>query len=310
MDIKFGEPMAKHTTFKIGGPAEYFLEAQNTDDLKMLLKQANRYNIALSVIGSGSNILICDEGVGGIVLRLGGPCFSSMTFGATHLYAGSSVILSALINSAKNQGLTGLEFLSGIPATLGGALVMNAGISECGVRSAECGENKKLGTLTRYAVHGTKNIGDLVVSVKVMDHNGHIQTLSKDTLKFSYRKSNLSKYIVLGATLKLRKADKREISNRIEAYLNLRKQKLDLSRPSAGCIFKNPKRQSAGRLIDLCGLKGKTVGNAYVSRKHANFIVNKGRARASDVLALMEIIKKRVKNKFNVSLKPEIRIWK
>lgn len=284
--IKFQELMQDHTTFKIGGPAKYFVEPKDIQELKLLLKSVKRYNIPISVIGAGSNILINDNGVRAMVLRLNSPIFKKIFFHNNRLSAASGVVLSQVLKLTQKQGLSGVEFLAGIPGTVGGALAMNAGISE-----------------------KTKNIGSLVESVKVMDYNGKIKILNKKDIKFGYRKSNLSKYIILSALLKLRKRDKREIKNEIKRYFNYRKETQDLSRASAGCIFKNPKGNQAGRLIDLSGLKGKRIGDASISRIHANFILNLGNATAKDVLKLMDLVKKEVKKKFNVTLEPEIKIW-
>jgi len=187
-----------------------------------------------------------------------------------------------------------MEFLAGIPATLGGALVMNAGISE----------------KTKNQKPKIKSIGDLVEAVTVMDYNGNIKTLDREEIKFGYRTSSLSKYIILSAIIKLTKGNIREIEDKIKVYLGYRRVAQDLPFANAGCIFKNPKRYQAGRLIDACGLKGKRIGDACVSNKHANFILNLGRARFSDVLRLMGLIKRRVKNKFNIDLEPEIKIWR
>lgn len=282
--IKFQEPMQGHTTFKIGGPAEYYAEPKDTRQLKLLLKSANRYNIPILVIGAGSNILVNDNGLKGIVLRLNSPAFKKVSLGHNRLSVASGVSLSRLLKIARQQGLAGLEFLAGIPGTVGGALAMNAGIPK-------------------------KNIGDLVEAASVMDYRGKIRTFPKEKIKFGYRTSNLSKYIILNARLKLIKEDKREIKNRIKEYLGYRRKTQGKSRASAGCVFKNYKGLSAGKIIDLCGLKGKRVRGASISGRHANFILNLGHAQARDVLRLMALVKKEVKKKFNITLEPEIKIW-
>jgi UDP-N-acetylmuramate dehydrogenase len=193
-------------------------------------------------------------------------------------------MLSQIISSAQRRGLSGLEFLTGIPGTVGGALAMNAGIEKA-------------------------SIGNLVEEVTVMDYNNRIKNLSKEDIKFGYRKSSLSKFIILNAHLRLIAKEKREIINRIKRHINYRLKTQDISKPCAGCIFKNPKGVSAGRLIDLCGLKGVKIGGAYISRRHGNFILNLGTATLADVLGLMDLAKKRVKKKFNINLEPEIIIW-
>lgn len=275
---------SEHTTFKIGGPAKFFIEPKDSAELRLTLSYARKYKVPLFVIGAGSNILISDKGVAGIVLRLRSPYFRKLIFNGEHLEAGSGVMLNQLLNATQKQGLSGLEFLAGIPGTVGGALIMNAGIP---------GET----------------IGDLVEEVRVMDYNGNIKLLKKGALKFDYRTSNLSKYIILNAGLNLLKKDKQDVKDRIAKYMNYRKMRQDISKPSAGCIFKNPKGTSAGRLIDLCGLKGKRIGGACISKRHGNFILNQDKATAGDVLKLMNLIIRSVKHKFNITLQPEIKIW-
>jgi UDP-N-acetylmuramate dehydrogenase len=282
--VTFLEPLSRHTTFKIGGPAKFFLEPEDYADLKLSLKAFKKHKIPFRVLGAGSNILVSDRGVKRAVLHLTSPRFKKIHFDGNHLEVGSAVMLSKLINEAAKRGLSGLEYFVGIPGTIGGALVMNAGIKE-------------------------KNIADLVEYVRVMDYSGRVKSLNKREIRFGYRKSSLAKYIILGAKLKLSRVRKKEIKNKINKYLNYRKSTQDLSWPSAGCVFRNPKRYSAGQLLDLCGLKNKYIGDAHISDKHANFIVNRGRARSSDVLKLMNLAKRTVKNKFNINLEPEIRIW-
>lgn len=284
-NVKLNEPLKNRTTFKIGGPARFFIEPKDTADLKLLLACGKRYNISILVIGSGSNILISDKGINAIVLKLNSLCFKRAIFNGNFLKAGCGLLLAKLIQAAGERSLSGVEFLTGIPGTVGGALSMNAGANG-------------------------KNFGDLVESAELMDYNGKIRILNKKEIKFEYRKSNLAEYIILSACLKLAKKNKKEIKDNIEKYLAYRKDTQDNSLPNAGCIFKNPTGESAGKLADLCGLKGKRRGGAFVSWRHANFILNQGCASASDVLRLMELVKKNVKGKFNITLEPEIIIWK
>lgn len=154
-----------------------------------------------------------------------------------------------------------------------------------------------------------QNIGDLVENVLVMDYNSNIKLLKRKELRFAYRSSSLAKLIILGASLRLKSSHRSKINIKIRDYLTARRQSQDLHLPNAGCVFKNPRGRSAGKLIDLCGLKGRVIGKARISDKHANFILNKGGAKAKDVLGLMKLIKGKVKNKFNIALEPEIRIW-
>lgn len=286
--VKFKEPLGKHTTFRIGGAAKLFIEPKDLNDLKQALILLKQRRIPVLVIGAGSNLLVSDQGLDKAVLKLGAPYFKKMAFEGTTLEAGAGVSLNAMVRACAERGLSGPEFLTGIPGTLAGALMMNAGQAKDGC-----------------------SISNLVEEVSVMDCNGRVKQLSKRDIKFGYRFCGLSGHIILGARLKLRRKSKRGIASAVNKYTACRRGSQDYRRACAGCVFKNPHRgQSAGRLIDLCGLKGKRVGGASVSLKHANFIINDRGAKAADVLRLMEIIKKEVKNQFKVDLKPEIKIWR
>jgi UDP-N-acetylmuramate dehydrogenase len=284
--VSLSEPLRNYTTFKIGGKAKFFIEPKDIKNLKLLLNLVKKYRIPFFVIGSGSNILVNDKGIAGIVLRLNSSYFKKISFHNNQLNVGSSVLLNKLVLFTQDHGLSGAEFLAGIPGTVGGALVMNAGVSG-----------------------KVKSIGDLVEDVTVMDYDGNIKTLQKKEIEFGYRESGLSKYIILSTRLRLVRKSKKEIKRRIKKYLDYRRTTQDLSHPSAGCIFKNPAGYSAGRLIDLCGLKGKRIGDACISLKHANFIINLGHSKASNVLRLMDLVEKKVKDRFNITLRPEIKIW-
>ncbi len=284
-EIRKNEALKKHTTFKIGGRADFFISPKNARDLQFIVRQAKINKIKIRVIGSGSNILVSDGGIDCAVIALNSGYFKKIVFRGNKLYAGAGALLNWVVLSSRKRSLGGIEFLTGIPGTVGGALVMNAGAQN-------------------------QSIAKLVEKVQVMDYNGRLKTLRKREIKFGYRKSNLGKYIVLKAVLNLDKLDSNQIKNRIKGYLTYRKETQDYARPSAGCIFKNPPLDSAGKLIDACGLKGKKLGGAQVSLKHANFIINTGKAKTKDVERLMEMIKKRVKKKFNINLEPEIKIWK
>jgi UDP-N-acetylmuramate dehydrogenase len=282
--VKLNEPMKAYTTFKIGGPARYFIEPFDAEALKLLLKTLKRYNIPFLVMGAGSNILANDKGVAAAVLRLNAASFKKISIRNHCIDAGAAAMLGRIIACAQKHGLSGLEFLAGIPGTVGGALAMNAGVPG-------------------------DSIGDTVEEVRVMDYCGRVKTIKKKDITFGYRKSSLAKYIILSARLKLSAGNKNEIRNKISRNLRHRWSVHDLSRPSAGCAFKNPDGISAGRLMDLCGLKGKRIGRACISHKHANFILNMGNANSSDVLRLMNLARDQVKKKFKISLEPEIIIW-
>jgi UDP-N-acetylmuramate dehydrogenase len=282
--IKFKEPLRDKTTFKIGGSAKFFIEPKDIEDLKLLINLLKRDKIPHLVMGAGSNLLISDKGVKAAVIRLNAPYFGKITKRSNCLNVGSGLALNQLLRIAKENSLSGVEFSAGIPGTVGGAVMMNAGA-------------------------GDRSFGDLVKEVKVMDYDGRIKVLRKKDIKFTYRKSSLAGYIILSAALELTKGNKEKINKEIKKFLEYRRNSQDKTLPNAGCIFKNPKGESTGRLIDLCGLKGKTIGDACISRIHANFILNKGNAKAEEVLKLMDLIRKKVKSRFNINLQPEIKIW-
>ncbi|MCU0666792.1 MAG: UDP-N-acetylmuramate dehydrogenase [Candidatus Omnitrophica bacterium] len=285
--IKLNYPLSRHTTFRLGGKAEYFIKPCTVEDLKLLLKCLKRYNISYSIIGLGSNLLISDQGKKGAVIQLSAPFFKKIKKARNFIEAGAGCPLGAVVSYAVSLGLGGFEFLSGIPGTVGGAIVGNAG-----------------------QAYKKRWMQDIVLSVTVMDAAGKIKAIPRDRIKFAYRASNLGKYIILSARFRF-KAQKKEVIRRmIKDYCLYRRKKQLVSGFSAGCVFKNPKSQSAGKLIDACGLKGKRIGGAYISAKHANFIINDGRAKTSDILSLMDLARLKVKRKFGIELQPEIKIWK
>jgi len=259
-------------------------EPKDRLELKSLIKAADRNKLPVFILGAGSNLLISDQEVRGLVISLSSPYFKQLATENGCLRLGSGASLSQFIKFAQAKSLQGAEFLAGIPGTVGGALAMNAG----------CWGSQ---------------IGDLVKEVEIMEQNGKIKTLKQGQIKFAYRKSSLAKYIILSSLFKLKRGNQPEIKKNIKQYLENRRRDQDLLRPNAGCIFKNPKNNSAGRLIELCGLKGRSIGDACISERHANFILNKGSASAKDVLQLMRVAQKQVKHKFNLHLQPEIKIW-
>jgi len=283
--VRLNEPLKDKTTFRIGGPAKFFIEPKDIADLRSLVNASARFRFSIFVIGAGSNILVDDAGINGSVVRLSSPYFKKIHIEGNHIQAGSGVTISRLISQALAHGLSGLEFLAGIPGTLGGALMMNAGA-------------------------WGKRIADFVQEISVMDYSGKVMSLKRSDLVFGYRSSNLKKHIILSADLKLCRKSRERIKGNIEQYLTDRFDTQDNSRPNAGCIFKNPSpREPAGRIIDLCGLKGSKVGDAFISFKHANFILNYGHASSSEVIKLMNLIKRSVKKKFSINLELEIKIW-
>jgi len=276
--VKLNEPLAKHTTFKIGGPADLFYEAKTTKELIKVIKLIKKLRIPYFVLGGGSNILVADEGFRGIVIKMSNvKC--QMSNGK--IIAGAGVSLGELLKLAAKNSLAGLEFAAGIPGTVGGAVRGNAGAWQ-------------------------QAIGDKVVGVKVLTPTGRIKWLKAADCQFSYRQSRFkkTKEIILEVELKLEKGDKKEIEAKIRE--NLAKRASQPTQPSAGCIFVNPKPLSAGKLIEKCKLKGRQIGEAQISSQHANFIVNLGRAKAQEVIKLIKLIKKKVKEKFGIDLKEEI----
>jgi UDP-N-acetylmuramate dehydrogenase len=284
-EIKTKVNLAGHTSFKIGGPAKYFFEPQGLKSLQQALISAGKAGVRVFILGSGSNILASQAGVNGLVIKLSGADFVKCFCQDSCIVAGAGIKLNKLILFSRQKNLSGLEFLAGIPGTLGGALMGNAGA-------------------------WGNSIGALVKEAGVLDKRGKLKLLKGRQLKFAYRKSGLDKYIIIWARLKLVSAPGKLITARINEFLLRRKQSQGDKLPNAGCIFKNPGRDSAGRLIDLCGLKGKARGKAVISRRHANFILNTGRAKSSDVLSLIGLVRKKVKGKFKIKLEPEIKIWK
>ena len=236
------------------------------------------------MLGAGSNILVSDKGVNAVLVRMVAPHFRNLSVKDNCFIAGAGCLLNRLILEATDKGYSGLEFLTGIPGSVGGALAMNAGA-------------------------WGREIGDFLDTAIVMDRNGKIRELRKKDISFKYRDSSLARYFILKASFRLTKGSKKDISGCIRGYLLKRKGSQDLSVPSAGCVFKNPPGSSAGKLIEHCGLKGRKIGGASVSLKHANFIINDGNASAKDVLKLIKIVRAEVKNKFNLILQREIKVW-
>lgn len=292
--ILFEEPLSNHTTLKVGPRAEIWVEPYDKEDLSSLLKKANALKKDCLIIGFGSKLLISKKKVP-LAIHLRSSHFRKCLIRKNRLVAGSGLSLKELINIAQRNGLGGLEFLNGIPATVGGAVMLNVGV----------GWPKRI------------EIGNFLDEVEVMSRKGEIRVMGKKDLKFAYRSSNLGQYIILSATLRLLKRNTDNIKINMRKFLDYRMRTQDLSYPSAGCIFKNPVNRnmgdckgvySSGRLIDLCGLKGRQIGGAAVSRKHANFIVNLGGASPQDILGLMNLIQRKVKERFEVRLEPEIQI--
>lgn len=283
--IKTDIDLAGYTNFKIGGQAKYFFEPKNICQLQQVLVSAKQAGLRVFILGAGSNILVSDTGLAGLVIRLSHKDFRKCRCQGSCLVAGGGLKLNALISFSREKNLSGLEFLAGIPGTLGGSLAGNAGA-------------------------WGRAIGELVSQVGVLDYNGKLKILGSKQLKFAYRESNLNNYIIIWAKLKLFAGKKKVIAAKIKEYLLRRKQTQGDHLPNAGCIFKNPTCGSAGKLIDSCGLKGKTKRGTVISKRHANFILNTGKAKSRDVLSLMDLMQRKVKERFKINLEPEIKIWR
>ena len=282
-NVRINEPMKNHTTFKIGGPAQYYVTPESVTQIQEVVSLCKDKNIPLHVIGNGSNILVGDDGVDGVVLALFNT-FSDYEIKDNVITAQAGMSLIKLAVIALREGLTGLEFASGIPGSVGGAVYMNAGAYD--------GQMK-----------------DVVTSVTVLDEAGNIRILGRDELDMGYRTSTVAKHnmIVLQVVIELKYGDKEQIKDRMNQLSELRKQKQPLEYPSAGSTFKRPEGYFAGKLIADAGLKGYSIGGAAVSEKHAGFVVNMGGATAKDVVELTDYIKKRIIEQFGVTLELEIK---
>ena len=282
--VKFDEPMKLHTTFKIGGPADVFVEAQNTDEIIALIEYCKQNSIPYMIMGNGSNMLVGDRGIRGVVIQIG-KAMNNITIDKETVTAQAGVLMSTLANAILKAELSGFETLSGIPGTLGGGIYMNAG--------AYGGELK-----------------DVIDTVTYIDESGEIITKPNEELDLSYRHSmfETGEYVILSAVLKLKKGSYEEIKAAMQDYNKRRSDKQPISMPSAGSTFKRPEGYFAGKLIQDSGLMGYSIGGAQVSEKHAGFVVNKGGATAADVLALIKHIQDTVEEKFGVCLEPEVRL--
>ena len=278
------EPMKLHTTFKIGGPADFLIFPANIDELKKTLSLISKYELPLTIIGNGSNILVLDKGIRGAVIKLGAP-MSYIRQEGTKLIAGAGALLKDVSAFAAEHDLSGLEFACGIPGSIGGAVFMNAGAYD--------GE--------------TKNV---VTGVTAVTIDGHIVTYNHDELDFGYRHSVFQDngQAIAEIEISLIPGDRSEIQEKIEGFTQRRESKQPLEMPSAGSTFKRPQGYYAGTLIDQTGLKGFRIGGAQVSEKHAGFVVNAGNATANDVLSLIKAVQQKVYKKHGVKLFPEVRI--
>jgi len=290
--VRTDEMLKNYTTMRIGGPADVFIEPHNTTDLERIVLFAKDRKVPLKIIGAGSNILFSDKGYQGIVVWLKSEFFRNIEIKGETVRAGAGAKLSELISRTAAAGLSGMEFLCGIPGTIGGAVMTNAGA--------------RIPDETKFL-----DIAELVEEVKVLNSYGNVQTLGRDELMFSYRWSSLSGSIILEACLKLCKNEHDQIRVLQKKFKNHRRSTQPVNTLNAGCVFRNPSSDlPSGKLIDLCGLKGKQIGHARISDEHANFIVNLGQAGSGDVLDLINLVQEKVKHKFDIELEPEIEIIK
>ena len=281
-DYIFDAPMCDFTTLKIGGKTDILVEPKSIEELTLIIDKAKENNINIFFIGNGSNLLVRDKGIRGIVIKFGSN-FAKTIIDGENITAQSGISLSRLAAICAENSLTGFEFAAGIPGTLGGGIVMNAG--------AYKGELK-----------------DVITSVTALTENGEVKVFNQDELDFSYRHSCFShtKMLVLEATMRLQKGDKAEIKAKIAELAQKRRTTQPLEYPSAGSAFKRPKDGFAAAMIDSCGLKGYTVGGAQISQKHAGFLINYDSASAKDVTDLLKYVQNVVFEKYGTMLEPEI----
>lgn len=282
------EPMSKHTTFRIGGNADLYVKILSTIELQAVLEIAKKHNISIYIIGNGSNLLVKDNGIRGIVIQIGMENYTiTSTEEGIIVKAEAGVKLAMLAQKLLQNEVEGFEFASGIPGTIGGAVKMNAG--------AYGSEMCNIIETTRY------------IDLK----DGKIKELTNEEQKFEYRKSifsNNKKYIILETTLKLKKGNVEKIKEKMQEYAKMRKEKQPINYPSAGSTFKRGNNYITAQLIDECGLKGYSIGGAQVSNLHAGFLINKGNSTANDVLKLVEYVKQKVYEKFGIKIELEMEI--
>ena len=277
------EPMARHTTFKVGGPADLFVEPGSREEIRFALEAARRDQVPFFIVGKGSNLLVSDEGYRGMILHIGTK-MSQITVRDDLIEAEAGAPLSKIARAAFEHGLTGMEFAAGIPGSLGGAVVMNAG------------------------AYGSE-MKDILSEVDVFAQDGSLLTIPADELALSYRHSCIldKGYIVLAARIRLHPGEPEAISRRMNELARARKEKQPLEYPSAGSTFKRPEGYFAGKLVQDAGLKGYAVGGARISDKHSGFVINAGGANAEEIRSLIRQVQSKVNSQFGVMLEPEVR---
>lgn len=282
--VRQDELLAPYTWFRLGGPAEYFAEPTNFDELSELVRRCRDDEVALRLLGGGSNVLVSDAGVSGMVLRLSAPCFSEIKVEGDSVTAGGGARLGHIITTAVREGLAGLEKLVGIPGTLGGALHGNAGSRDT-------------------------DVGQWTAQATVITRAGETHVRRRDDLVFAYRQSSLDELVILSAQFQLERDDPQEVTRRMQKQWIVKKASQPLGHQACGCVFRNPGGMSAGTLIEQAALKGTRIGGAEVSDRHGNFIVADSSATSQDVLRLIELVRTQVQERLGVELETEIQIW-
>ncbi len=282
--VKTNHPLAKHTWYGLGGPADYFITPESDEQLRQVVRRCNENKIAIHVVGFGSNLLIGDRGLRGAVIKFDSEKFTQTNFEGEHVTAAAGADMSKLLFACVKKGLSGLEGLTGIPGSVGGMIKMNAG-------------------------GNFGDIGTAVETVTLMDGEGKTFQKSKPELMFDYRRTNITAKFILGATLKLAASEPEQVLRTVKEIWIYKKNSQPLNTRTCGCIFKNPRGVSAGALIDRAGLKGLQIGQAVISEKHANFIIAKNGCSSRDIRRLIELIQQKVKEQFGIDLEPEIEIW-
>ncbi len=283
--VNRSEPLAPLTWFRLGGPAEYLARPRSVDALRRLLSRARQEGVPVRILSGGSNVLVHDEGVAGVVVHMESPAFSDVKIDGRMIEVGAAVPLTALISQTARAGLAGLEVLTGIPGTVGGALRGNSGGRQ-------------------------GSIGQFVRSVAVLDRSGEVVRREHDDLSFGYRWSNLDDPVILAGQFQLDSDDPEAVVRRMRRIWIVKKENQPYGHQSSGCIFKDPAPDVSARLvIDQAGLKGSRVGAAEVSDRHSNYIIAQPGATAADVLALIDLVKNRVRDAVGYELEPQIQVW-
>jgi UDP-N-acetylmuramate dehydrogenase len=282
--VRQSEPLAMHTWFQLGGPAEYFAEPETFEELSALVRRCYDEGIEIRVLGQGSNILARDEGVPGLVIHLSAPAFCEIRIEGCSVAVGGGALLGRVVTTTVHRGLAGLETLIGIPGTVGGALHGNAGS------------------------HGG-SIGQWTFQATVLTAAGDVAERSGDDLAFDYRQSSLDELAILEARCELEEDDPRQLGQRMQKHWIVKKASQPMGHQSAGCVFKNPRGVGAGKLIDDAGLKGTRIGGAVVSDRHANFIIAEPECTSQDVLRLIDLVRSQVRDRMGVELELELEIW-